>query len=217
LDEGRASSPTDLRPSPATPPYHKKATNVAIHDERPGHPEGGPGPVGQPGGASQKACECRLPRAPVDTPGLFTEKGGFAAVAGVWLLVLAGWPTACAFSGAQLSPGTMGSLTASAGELTAPTSSADVASAPTTLFTLLNTPSLGSLSLPGYLRTPGPAWFVLVNLPIVRKVHLVAPAPGLWVNVLGRCYRLSAQRRHGTTSRRSTSSPISSSKTTYVR
>jgi len=24
LDEGRASSPTDLRPSPATPPYHKK-------------------------------------------------------------------------------------------------------------------------------------------------------------------------------------------------
>ena len=24
LDEGRSSSPTDLRPSPATPPYHKK-------------------------------------------------------------------------------------------------------------------------------------------------------------------------------------------------
>jgi hypothetical protein len=24
LDEGRASSPTDLRPSPATPPYHRK-------------------------------------------------------------------------------------------------------------------------------------------------------------------------------------------------
>ena len=24
LDEGRASSPTDLRPSPATPPYHTK-------------------------------------------------------------------------------------------------------------------------------------------------------------------------------------------------
>src|SRR5215203_3296254 len=24
LDEGRASSPTDLRPSPATTPYHKK-------------------------------------------------------------------------------------------------------------------------------------------------------------------------------------------------
>src|SRR5687767_1276042 len=24
LDEGRASSPTDLRPSPAAPPYHKK-------------------------------------------------------------------------------------------------------------------------------------------------------------------------------------------------
>jgi hypothetical protein len=34
LDEGRASSPTDLRPSPATPPYHKIVTDVSIHDER---------------------------------------------------------------------------------------------------------------------------------------------------------------------------------------
>jgi hypothetical protein len=30
LDEGRASSPTDLRPSPATPPYHKIVTDVSI-------------------------------------------------------------------------------------------------------------------------------------------------------------------------------------------
>jgi hypothetical protein len=76
---------------------------------------------------------------------LFDEKGGFAAVSGVWLLELAGWPTACALSGAQLSPGTMGSLTASAVELTVPTSSAEVASTATNLFTLLNTPSLRSL------------------------------------------------------------------------
>jgi hypothetical protein len=95
----------------------------------------------------------------VDTPGLFDEKGGFAAVAGVWLLELAGWPTACALSGAQLSPGTKGSLTASAVELTAPTTSAEVASTATILFTLLYIPSLRSLSLPGYLRTPGQVWF----------------------------------------------------------
>jgi hypothetical protein len=95
----------------------------------------------------------------VDTPGLFDEKGGFAAVSGVWLLASAGWPTACALSGAQLSPGTKGSLTASAVELTAPTSSADVASTATILFTLLNTPSLRSIFLPGYLRTPGQGWF----------------------------------------------------------
>jgi hypothetical protein len=35
LDEGRASSPTDLRPSPATPPYHKIVTDVSIHDKGP--------------------------------------------------------------------------------------------------------------------------------------------------------------------------------------
>jgi hypothetical protein len=93
----------------------------------------------------------------VDTPGLFDEKGGFAAVSGLWLLEIAGWPTACALSGAQLSPGTMGSLTESAVELTAPTSSAEVASTATTLFTLLNTSSLRSL--PEYLRIPGQAWF----------------------------------------------------------
>src|SRR5215210_5613789 len=35
LDEGRASSPTDLRPSPATPPYHTKVTDVSICDRGP--------------------------------------------------------------------------------------------------------------------------------------------------------------------------------------
>jgi len=46
---------------------------------------------------------------------LFRENGGFAAVGGVWLFVEAGWPTACALSGAQFSAGTNGSFTASAG------------------------------------------------------------------------------------------------------
>jgi hypothetical protein len=36
LDEGRSSSPTDLRPSLATPPYHKKVPNVSICDKGPG-------------------------------------------------------------------------------------------------------------------------------------------------------------------------------------
>ena len=36
LDEGRKSSPTDLRPSPANPPYHKKLTNVSIYAKGPG-------------------------------------------------------------------------------------------------------------------------------------------------------------------------------------
>jgi hypothetical protein len=30
LDEGRASSPSDLRPSPATTPYHTIVTDVSI-------------------------------------------------------------------------------------------------------------------------------------------------------------------------------------------
>ena len=30
LDEGRKSSPTDLRPSPALSPYHTNVTDVAI-------------------------------------------------------------------------------------------------------------------------------------------------------------------------------------------
>jgi hypothetical protein len=30
LDEGRASSPSDLRPSPAPQPYHKIVTDVSI-------------------------------------------------------------------------------------------------------------------------------------------------------------------------------------------
>src|SRR5215217_5580633 len=38
LDEGRASSPTDLRPTPATPPLNPtiphKVTNVSICDKR---------------------------------------------------------------------------------------------------------------------------------------------------------------------------------------
>jgi hypothetical protein len=38
LDEGRASSPSDLRPSPATPPYHTKVTDVPIYDKRTGIP-----------------------------------------------------------------------------------------------------------------------------------------------------------------------------------
>jgi len=43
---------------------------------------------------------------------------------------------------------------------------------------------------------------------------VVAPSRGPWgYKALDRCYRLSTQRRQGTTSRRSTSSPISSSKT----
>jgi hypothetical protein len=37
LDEGRASSPTDLRPSPATTPYHTKVPNVSIYDNGPGY------------------------------------------------------------------------------------------------------------------------------------------------------------------------------------
>src|SRR5918993_1450441 len=43
LDEGRASSPTDLRPSPAIPPYHTKVTAVSIYDKGP-EPES-PAPV----------------------------------------------------------------------------------------------------------------------------------------------------------------------------
>jgi hypothetical protein len=31
VDEGRASSPTDLRPPPALTPYHNKVTNVSSH------------------------------------------------------------------------------------------------------------------------------------------------------------------------------------------
>src|SRR5919205_822485 len=31
VDEGRASSPTDLRPPPATTSYHNKVTNVSSH------------------------------------------------------------------------------------------------------------------------------------------------------------------------------------------
>jgi len=31
------AAPTDLRPSPATPPYHTKVSNVSIYDKAPGY------------------------------------------------------------------------------------------------------------------------------------------------------------------------------------
>ena len=82
------------------------------------------------------AFECASARAPVDSPGLFSEKGGFAPCGCWW--TKAGWPTACEFGGAHSSPGTKTSLTARAGKLTVPTSSAETKTAATSLFTLLN-------------------------------------------------------------------------------
>src|SRR5215207_132275 len=41
-------APTDLRPSPANPPYHTKVTDVSIYDKGPGLPEGCPGPCSCP-------------------------------------------------------------------------------------------------------------------------------------------------------------------------
>jgi hypothetical protein len=46
FDRGRSSTPSDLRPSPATPPYHTKVTDVSIYDKGTGHPEGYPRPTG---------------------------------------------------------------------------------------------------------------------------------------------------------------------------
>src|SRR5215204_5250269 len=58
LDEGRASSPSDLRPSPATSPYHTKVTDVSIYDKGPesrqrSQPGWCQGPAGTEGGKSR--------------------------------------------------------------------------------------------------------------------------------------------------------------------
>src|SRR5215203_7153932 len=39
LDRGRSSTPSDLRPSPAPPPYHTKVTDVSIYRQRAGTPD----------------------------------------------------------------------------------------------------------------------------------------------------------------------------------
>jgi hypothetical protein len=45
VDEGRASSPTDLRPPPATTSYHKKVTNVSSHSKAGAEPSEGRTPA----------------------------------------------------------------------------------------------------------------------------------------------------------------------------
>ena len=45
LDEGRKSSPTDLRPSPANPPYHKKC-QMFLSTPKGRDPDKEPGPIG---------------------------------------------------------------------------------------------------------------------------------------------------------------------------
>jgi hypothetical protein len=85
------------------------------------------------------ACEFAVPLAPVDLPGLFDEKGGFAPCGLSAWLAKAGCPTACVLA-EHSSPGTNGSLTASAGELTTPTNNAEVNTAANTFFALLNGP-----------------------------------------------------------------------------
>lgn len=70
---------------------------------------------------------------------MFCEKGGFAAVSGVWLRTEAGWPTAVVLA-EHSSPGTIGSLTAKAAEAIVPSSIAEVRATATTLFVLLFIP-----------------------------------------------------------------------------
>jgi hypothetical protein len=89
------------------------------------------------------ATELADPLAPVDTPGLVNEKGGFAPCGLSAWLAKAGWPTACVLA-EHSSPGTSGSLTAKTGELATPTNSAVVAATASILLALLNATSFCS-------------------------------------------------------------------------
>jgi hypothetical protein len=79
------------------------------------------------------ACELADPLAPVELPGLFAEKGGFAPCGLSAWLAKAGCPTACVLA-EHSSPGTSGSLTARAAEAIVPSSNAEVRAAASTLF-----------------------------------------------------------------------------------
>jgi hypothetical protein len=91
--------------------------------------------------ALQGACEFSLPFAPVEPlPGLLSETGGatWSEVAIPGLDPSGVLPTALEFSGAQVPAGTVGSLMARAGALSAPKSSAAVKVTDNARFTLLN-------------------------------------------------------------------------------
>src|SRR5215217_4617064 len=74
LDEGRASSPTDLRPTPATPPLNPtiphKVTNVSICDKRSEPRTGGCGGSDRmrEAGVPSTGGSCRCPLRGVPAP-----------------------------------------------------------------------------------------------------------------------------------------------------
>lgn len=83
------------------------------------------------------AWELADPLAPVESPGLLAEKGGFAPCGLSAWLAKAGCPTACVLA-EHSSPGTSGSLTARAAEPMVPSSNAEVRAVATILFVLFN-------------------------------------------------------------------------------
>jgi hypothetical protein len=94
------------------------------------------------------ACVWADPLAPVESPGLFAEKGGFAPCGLSAWLAKAGCPTACVLA-EHSSPGTSGSLTARAAEPIVPSNNAEVRATATILVVLFNPrPPFAAVPLP---------------------------------------------------------------------
>jgi len=94
------------------------------------------------------ACVWADPLAPVESPGLFAEKGGFAPCGLSAWLAKAGCPTACVLA-EHSSPGTSGSLTARAAEPIVPSKNAEVRATATILVVLFNPrPPFAAVPLP---------------------------------------------------------------------